>query len=167
MKNIARLSLVLSVLFLLVTTNESNAGIRSQQDNKSISFNNYLPNYRVNTMDSEQPVLLARRWGRFKRKHVCFDRNNKWHPRKRYTYRSQWCRNKRAQKARRARKHYRSMVVKYHKRKAAIKRRPICKIKRRLLNPKGIGRKKSRCLVKPPWSTKKGRDMLKKSRGRF
>jgi hypothetical protein len=137
--------------FLLVTTNESNAGIRSQQDNKSISFNNYLPNYRVNTMDSEQPVLLARRWGRYKRKHVCFDQNNKSHPRKRYTYKSRWCENKRAQKARRARNHYRSIIVKYHKRKAQIKRTPICKVSESLLNPKGLSQKKSRCYNPPPW----------------
>jgi len=155
MKNISSLSLFLSLLFLIVTANKSNASVRSQQDNKSISLNDVLPNYTVNTntMDSEQPVMLAKRWGRYKRKHVCFDRNNKRHPRKRYTYRSQWCRNKRAQKVRRAKNHYRSMVIKYHKRKAKIKRTPICNVSKSLLNPSGLNQRKIRCNNPPPWPT--------------
>ena len=153
MKNIARLSLVLNVVFLIMTTNESNASVRSQQDNQSISFNDVLPNNTVNAMDSEQPVLLAKRWGHYKRKHVCFDRINKRHPRKRFKYKSRWCRNKRAQKARRARKHYRSMVVKYHKRKAQLRRTPICKVGKSLLSPRGLSQRKSRCYNPPPWPT--------------
>ena len=168
MKIIGRLSLVLSLLFLIVTANKSNAAMQSQQENPSISFKqDYLPDYTVNTMDSEEPVLLAKRWGHYKRTHVCFDRINKYRPRYRYTYRSKWCRNKRAAKARKARSHYRKTMVRYHKRKAQVRKKPLCRISRSLLNPKGIGRKKSRCLVKPPWSTKKGRNMLKQSRGRF
>ena len=78
MKIIGRLSLVLSLLFLIVTANESNAAMQSQQENPSISFKqDYLPNNTVNPMDSEQPVLLAKRWGHYKRTHVCFDRINK------------------------------------------------------------------------------------------
>ena len=167
MKNIIRMSLVLLMLCLFVTANESNAATQTQQDNMSTSFkNDYLPDYTVSTMDEEKPILLARRWGNFKRKHRCFDRRAKDRLSRMY-YKSRWCRSKRAQKAQRARKHYRRMVVAYHKRKAQVRKKPLCRISRSLLNPKGIGRKKSRCLVKPPWSTKKGRDMLKQSRGRF
>ena len=77
MKNITRLSLVLSVLFLLVTSNESNASIQSQQANQQTNFNNsYLPDYTVNTIDSEEaPVQLARKWGRNKSKHPCLRPN--------------------------------------------------------------------------------------------
>ncbi len=165
MKNIIRLSLVLLCLF--VTTNVSNASVQSQDDSKGISGKyDYLPNYNtVNTVDSEEPVVLARRWGHYKRKHVCFDKKRS--KKRRYPYMSRWCKRKRAAKAQRARKHYRRMVVKYHKRKALIKRRPICKIKRRLLNPKGIGRKKSRCYINPPWKTKHGKNLRNASRGRF
>ena len=91
MKTIARWSLVLSLLFLIVTANESNAAMQSQQENESASFKQeYLPNYTVNTntMDSEEPVLLARRWGHYRRKHICLRKRN---PRYRYTYRSRWC----------------------------------------------------------------------------
>ena len=73
MKNFTRLSLVLSVLFLFVTSHESNASIQSQQANQQTNFNSgYLPNYTVNTIDSEEaPVQLARKWGRNKRIHSC------------------------------------------------------------------------------------------------
>ena len=151
MKKISRLSLVLSVLFLIVTANESNAAMQSQQENPSISFKqDYLPNNTVNTMDSEQPVLLAKRWGHYKRTHVCFDRINKYRPRYRYTYRSKWCRNKRAAKARKARSHYRKTMVRYHKRKAQIKRRPLCRVGKRLLSPFGTKRRKGRCYLLHP-----------------
>ena len=80
MKNITRLSLVLSVLFLLVTSNESNASIQSQQASQQTNFNNsYLPDYTVNTIDSEEaPVQLARKWGKNKRKHSCLKRGGRY-----------------------------------------------------------------------------------------
>ena len=93
MKIVARLSLVLSVLFLIVTANESNAAMQSQQENPSISFKqDYLPDYTVNTntMDSEEAVLLARRWGHYKRTHICYDRVNLFVPHRSYTYKSKW-----------------------------------------------------------------------------
>ena len=77
MKNIISLALSL-MLCLFVTASESNAAMQLQQDNESISFNqDYLPNYTVNTMDSEQPILLARRWGHYNKTHVCFNKRNK------------------------------------------------------------------------------------------
>ncbi len=143
MKNIIRMSLVLLMLCLFVTANESNAATQTQQDNMSTSFkNDYLPDYTVSTMDEEKPILLARRWGNFKRKHRCFDRRAKDRFSRMY-YRSSWCRSKRAKKAQRARRHYRRMVVAYHKRKALVRKKPLCRISRSLLNPKGIGREKS------------------------
>jgi len=151
MKKIARLSVALSVLFLIVTANESNAAMQLQQDNESISFKqDYLPNYTVNTMDSEQPVLLARRWGHYNKTHVCFDKRNKWHPRKRRTYKSRWCKNKRAKKARKAKKHYRKMMVAFHKRKAKIKKIPICMAPKDLLSPQGLNMKKDKCTLIHP-----------------
>jgi len=153
MKNFARLSLVLSVLFLIVTANESNAAMQSQQENASSSFNHdYLPDYTVNTntLDSEEPVLLAKRWGHYNRTHVCLDRINKYRPRTRYTYKSRWCKNMRARKARKARKHYRKLMVRYHKRKARLKRKPICKIRKALLSPVGSGIRKGRCFLMHP-----------------
>ena len=72
MKNIIRMTLVLLMLCLFVTANESNAAIQTQEDNMSTSVkNDYLPDYTVSTMDEEKPILLARRWGNFKRKHRC------------------------------------------------------------------------------------------------
>ena len=154
MKIVARLSLVLSVLFLIVTANHGNAAMQSQQDNKSASVkHDYLPDYTVNTMDSEKPVLLAKRWGHYKRRHVCFDRSNKRGARK-FTYRSKWCRTKRMKKAQRARKHYRRTVVAYHKRKQMVRKRPICRVGKRLLNEKGLKRKNRRCNIRPPWRSR-------------
>ena len=156
MKNIISLALSL-MLCLFVTASESNAAMQSQQDNKSISFNDGLPNYTVNTntMDSEEPILLARRWGHYKRKHVCFDRRNARHPKKRFTYRSRWCKQKRRAKARKAREHYRKLVVRYHKRKAALKRVPVCVLGKRVLNKRGNRIKRYRCYNPPPWKVKK------------
>ena len=163
MKNIISLALSL-MLCLFVTASESNAAMQSQQDNKSISFNDGLPNYTANTstMDSEEPVLLAKRWGHYKRKHICLRRA----PRYRYTYRHPWCKRYRAKKAQRAREHYRKLVVRYHKRKAALRRVPVCVLGKRVLNKRGNGIKRTRCYNPPPWRTGKGKQLQRQGRRR-
>ena len=110
MKNITRLSLVLGVLFLFVTSHESNASIQSQQANQQTNFNNsYLPDYTVNTIDSEEaPVQLARKWGKNKRKHSCLKRGGRYAKR----YRSPYCIKYRIKKAKRARAHSKSRLNK-------------------------------------------------------
>jgi len=153
MKIVARLSLVLSVLFLIVTANHGNAAMQSQQEKASTSFkHDYLPDYTVNTntMDSEEAVLLARRWGHYKRTHICYDRVNLFVPHRSYTYKSKWCKKKRRAKAKRARKHYRRTLVRYHKRKAKLRRKPICKISKRLISPIGAKLKKRKCFLMHP-----------------
>ena len=164
MKNIISLALSL-MLCLFVTASESNAAMQSQQDNKSISFNDGLPNYTVNTntMDSEEPVLLARRWGHYRRKHICLRKRN---PRYRYTYRSRWCKSYRARKAAKARAHYRKLVVRYHKRKAHLRRVPVCRLGKRILNKRGNKLKRLRCKNPPPWRTGKGRKLQRDMRQR-
>ena len=69
MKNFIRLSLVLFMLCLFVTPNKSNASTQLPQDDKLVSFNyGYLPNFTVNTIDSEQPkIKLANSWGHYKK----------------------------------------------------------------------------------------------------
>ena len=64
MKNIIRLSLVLFMLCLFVTPNESNASTQSLQNDKLVSFNyGYLSNFTVNTIESQQPkIKLANSW---------------------------------------------------------------------------------------------------------
>jgi hypothetical protein len=164
MKNIISLALSL-MLCLFVTASESNAAMQSQQDNKSISFNDGLPNYTVNTntMDSEEPVLLARRWGHYRRKHICLRKRN---PRYRYTYRSRWCKSYRARKAAKARAHYRKLVVRYHKRKAHLRRVAVCNLGPRILNKRGNRVKRTRCYNPPPWRTGKGKQLQRQGRRR-
>jgi len=155
MKNIISLALSL-MLCLVVTASESNAAKQSQQDNKSISVkHDYLPDYTVNTMTEEKPVLLAKRWGHYYRKHVCYDRGALKNPWTKYTYLSPWCKGKRRAKARKAREHYRKLVVRYHKRKAALKRVPVCVLGKRVLNKRGNRIKRYRCYNPPPWKVKK------------
>ena len=90
-------SLVLSALFLLVTSHESHASIQSEQANQQINFNNsYLPNYKVNTIDSEQaPVKLAWSWGHFTRTHFCLKKYGPYAK----TYMIPYCINYRAKKS--------------------------------------------------------------------
>ena len=97
MKNITRLSLVLSVFFLFVTSHESHASIQSQQTNQQTNFNNdYLPNYTVNTIDSDQaPVKLAWSWGHFTFKHSCLKKYGPYAK----TYMTPYCISYRAKKA--------------------------------------------------------------------
>ena len=110
MKNFTRLSLVLSVLFLFVTSHESNASIQSHQANQQTNFNNsYLPSYTVNTIDSEEaPVQLARKWGKNKRKHSCLKKRGRYAKR----YRSPYCKKYRIKKAARARAHAKNRLQK-------------------------------------------------------
>ena len=161
MKNIISLALSL-MLCLFVTASESNAAMQSQQDNKSISVNDGLPNYTVNTITEEKPILLAKRWGHYKRKHICLRRA----PRYRYTYRHPWCKRYRAKKAQRARQHYRKLVVRYHKRKAKLRRVPVCVLGKRVLNKRGNRVKRSRCYNPPPWRTGKGKQLQRQGRRR-
>ena len=58
-------SIALTALFLLVTTHQSNASTQSQQSNTLTNFKHgYLPNYTVNSIDSEQTeIKLANSWG--------------------------------------------------------------------------------------------------------
>ena len=68
-------SIALVALFLLVTGHQSNASTQSQQSNTLTNFkHDYLPNYTVNSIESEQTgIKLANGWGHFKnkRKHYC------------------------------------------------------------------------------------------------
>ena len=68
-------SIALVALFLLVTAHQSNASTQSQQSNTLTNFkHDYLPNYTVNSIESEQTgIKLANGWGHFKnkRKHYC------------------------------------------------------------------------------------------------
>ncbi len=68
-------SIALVALFLLVTAHQSNASTQSQQSNTLTNFKHgYLPNYTVNSIESEQTgIKLANGWGHFKnkRKHYC------------------------------------------------------------------------------------------------
>jgi hypothetical protein len=113
MKNITRLSLVLSVLFLLVTSNESNASIQSQQASQQTNFNNsYLPDYTVNTIESEEaPVQLARKWGKNKRRHICLRKSARSRMARSASFRS-YCKKYKVRKARKARAHARSRLQK-------------------------------------------------------
>jgi hypothetical protein len=113
MKNITRLSLVLSVLFLFVTSNESNASIQSQQANQQTNFNNsYLPDYTVNTIDSEEaPVQLARTWGKNKRKHACLRPNARMRMDRSRGFKN-YCKKYKIKKAARARAHAKSRLQK-------------------------------------------------------
>jgi len=165
MKNIISLALSL-MLCLFVTASESNAAMQSQQDNKSISVNDGLPNYTVNTVTEDKPILLAKRWGHYYRKHVCYDRGALRNPWTKYTYLSPWCKNKRRAKARRARAHYRKLVVRYHKRKAHLRRVPVCRLGKRILNKRGNKLKRLRCKNPPPWRTGKGRKLQRDMRQR-
>ena len=54
MKNISRLSLISSVFFLLVTTNESNASTQLQPDTAQVNFKQrYLMNNAVNSIEED------------------------------------------------------------------------------------------------------------------
>jgi hypothetical protein len=121
MKNITRLSLVLSVLFLFVTSNESNASIQSQQASQQTNFNNsYLPDYTVNTIDSEEaPVQLARKWGKNKRKHSCLKKRGRYAKK----YRSPYCKKYRIKKAARARANAKNRLQKRKAYKAKMRAR--------------------------------------------
>jgi predicted transposase YbfD/YdcC len=170
MKNIARLSLVLSVLFLFVTSNESNASIQSQQASQQTNFNNsYLPDYTVNTIDSEEaPVQLARKWGRNRRKHVCL------HPstRSKNSRFMKYCTAYKIKKARKARAHAKARILKqkaFRAKKIArmpqrgpqtgapgkargmrgngstAKASPLCKINPQHLNKRALKTREKRC----------------------
>ena len=105
MKNISRLSLILSVVFLLVTTNESNASTQLQPDTAQVNFKQrYLMNNAVNSIEEEQPrVLLARSWGRHRSRSSCFNRRN---GRRYYSRTCKIVRHRRAIRIRQSRQRY-------------------------------------------------------------
>ena len=116
-------SIALTALFLLVTTHQSNASTQSQQSNTLTNFKHgYLPNYTVNSIDSEQTeIKLANSWGHHK---------NRMTKRRRYSTRyknSQRYREWKQRKAARSRHHYRLRSVKkaYYKKIKRAERQVI------------------------------------------
>ena len=100
-------SIALSALFLLVTAHQSNASTQSEQSITPTNFKHgYLPNYTVNSIESEQTgIKLANSWGHYKK--------NK-RPKRRYSTRyknSQRYREWKQRKAARSRHHYRLRSV--------------------------------------------------------
>jgi hypothetical protein len=171
MKNITRLSLVLSVLFLFVTSNESNASIQSQQANQQTNFNNsYLPDYTVNTIDSEEaPVQLARTWGKNKRKHPCLRKSSRSRMARSKGFRN-YCKKFKVRKARIARAHAKSRLQK----RKAYRAKMRAKMAQRGAPGKagGLGcgkigdpRKKVTCLRKKLDQTPLGKTVKKGPRG--
>ena len=105
-------TIALVALFLLLTAHQSNAFTKSQDVNTLININHdYLPNYAVNSIDSEQTgIKLARSWGHNKRIHYCKRKRRGRLPQSRY------CRSYRARHAAKAR--------------ARIKRRMMSRLKK-------------------------------------
>ena len=100
-------SIALSALFLLVTAHQSNASTQSEQSITPTNFKHgYLPNYTVNSIESEQTgIKLANSWGHYKK--------NK-RPKRRYSTRyknSQRYREWKQRKAARSRHHFRLRSV--------------------------------------------------------
>ena len=114
-------SIALSALFLLVTAHQSNASTQSEQSITPTNFKHgYLPNYTVNSIESEQTgIKLANGWGRFKnkRKHYCERKRRGRLPQ------SRSCRSYRARHAAKAR-------AKFFKRMRAMQKRKSLKLKR-------------------------------------
>ena len=114
-------SIALVALFLLVTAHQSNASTQSQQSNTLTNFkHDYLPNYTVNSIESEQTgIKLANGWGHFKnkRKHYCERKRRGRLPQ------SRSCRSYRARHAAKAR-------AKFFKRMRAMQKRKSLKLKR-------------------------------------
>jgi hypothetical protein len=175
MKNFTRLSLVLSVLFLFVTSHESNASIQSQQANQQTNFNNsYLPNYTVNTIDSEEaPVQLARKWGRNKSKHPCLRPNARSRMAKSRGFKS-YCKKYKIKKAARARAHAKSRLNKRKAYRSKMRARMAQRGPQKGAPGKGGGfgcgkigdpRKKVTCLRKKLDQTPLGKTVKKGARG--
>lgn len=126
MKNIARLSLILSVVFLLVTANKSNASTPSQQGTAQVNFKQgYLINNAVNSIDAGQPrVLLARSWGKHRSKSSCFNRGiGRSGARRYYSRTCKKVRHSRALRIKRNRARYKRYKAKQRARRASIPNR--------------------------------------------
>ena len=123
MKNIARLSLILSVVFLLVTANKSNASTQSQQGTAQVNFKQgYLINNAVNSIDAGQPrVLLARSWGKHRSKSSCFNKGIGRSGARRYYSRT--CKKVRHSRALRIKRNRARYKAKQRARRASIQNR--------------------------------------------